>query len=151
MLKRNLLYTPNIRITIIIYFLFLYRNTLCTNVHNTFFKALNVVLNNFFYPLIYSENSINGHLSKVVPSQQQIILNCPARIYAHNWNYIKLIFLSSNKTSIFQPLDQKIIQYFKVYYRLKLLHCIPFKVDQNIKKKNKFINGLDSIFLIEFA
>jgi len=62
---------------------------------------------------------------------------------------IKLIFLPPNTTSICQPLDQRIIQNFKVHYRQRLLRHILSRVDQNIE--NKSINVLNTIFWIKSA
>jgi hypothetical protein len=66
-----------------------------------------------------------------------------------NLKNIKLIFLPPNTTSICQPLDQRIIQNFKVLYRQRLLRHILSKIDQNVK--NKSINVLDAIFWMKSA
>jgi len=61
-----------------------------------------------------------------------------------NLKNIKLIFLSPNTISICQPLDQGIIQNFKVHCRQRLLRHILSRVDQNVK--NESINVLDAFF-----
>jgi hypothetical protein len=66
-----------------------------------------------------------------------------------NLKNIKLIFLPPNTTSICQPLDQEIIQNFKVHYRQRLLRHILSKIDHNVE--NKSINVLDAIFWIKSA
>jgi hypothetical protein len=62
-----------------------------------------------------------------------------------NLKIIKLIFLPLNTTSIYQPLDRRIIQNFRVHYCQWLLCHILSRIDQNVE--NKYINVLKAIFL----
>jgi hypothetical protein len=67
---------------------------------------------------------------------------------------VKLAFFSPNTTSRLQPLDQGVIQTFKLKYRQKPLQHILVKVDNSNKVGSqllKKISVLDAIFWIDAA
>lgn len=74
----------------------------------------------------------------------------PRQPVLHN---IKICFLPPNTTAICQPLDQGIIQAFKVRYRSKILKRILSKIDEvsNANELVKSINVLDAIYLANTA
>ena len=67
---------------------------------------------------------------------------------------VKLIFLPANSTSLLQPLDQGIIQNFKVLYRKLLIERILVEIDRErtnaFALANKF-SVYDSIQMIYLA
>lgn len=64
---------------------------------------------------------------------------------------IKVINLPPNTTSVCQPLDQGIIQNFKVFYRGLLVKHLLSKIDTNAAPKSNMVNVLDAIYFIKTA
>jgi len=46
--------------------------------------------------------------------------NCPAHPIVHNLKSVEVRFLPPNATSFLQPMEQDVINMFKVYYRKQL-------------------------------
>lgn len=66
---------------------------------------------------------------------------------------INVIFLPANTTSVCQPLDQGIIQNFKVYYRSLVLNYVVSKMSSanSVSELSNNINVLDAICFIKTA
>ncbi|XP_039953998.1 tigger transposable element-derived protein 6-like [Bactrocera tryoni] len=62
---------------------------------------------------------------------------------------VKILFLPSNTTSVCQPLDQGIIQNFKIHYRNSQVKNILVSIETGSPKKN--INVLEAIHFIKEA
>ncbi|GBM39326.1 hypothetical protein AVEN_257438-1 [Araneus ventricosus] len=75
--------------------------------------------------------------------------NCTAHSLIPKMNAVKVVFLLPNTTSKLQPLDQRIIKSFKVFYRKELVKKV---VDSNDKKQIiKPFNMLDSMRMADRA
>lgn len=77
-----------------------------------------------------------------------IIDNCAAHCKVPGLNSIELVFLPPNSTSVSQPLDQGVIQNFKVNYRKLLIKGFISAIDKNEKFS---VSVLDALFYIEKA
>ncbi|GBM47482.1 Tigger transposable element-derived protein 6 [Araneus ventricosus] len=51
-----------------------------------------------------------------------LIDNCTAHIVPSNLQWIKVVFLPPNTTSVLQPMDQGVIRNLKCHYRKQLAH-----------------------------
>ena len=60
-----------------------------------------------------------------------IINNCPDHPIVENLPQIKPVFLSPNTTPVIQPMDQVIIKWVKVHYRIRLVKLILRCLDSN--------------------
>ena len=60
-----------------------------------------------------------------------IINNCPAHPILENLPQIKPVFLPPNTTPVIQPMDQGIIKWVKVHYRIRLVKLILRCLDSN--------------------
>ncbi|GBM09505.1 hypothetical protein AVEN_100421-1 [Araneus ventricosus] len=69
--------------------------------------------------------------------------NCTVHSLISEMNAEKVVFLPPNTTSKLQPLDQRIIKSFKVFYRKELVKKVMNSID--IKQKMKPFNLLDSM------
>lgn len=72
--------------------------------------------------------------------------NCSAHCAIDGLTSIELIFLPPNSTSVSQPMDQGIIQNFKVHYRNLLLKDMISSID---KKENFFVSVFHAICYID--
>ncbi|GBN37093.1 hypothetical protein AVEN_88630-1 [Araneus ventricosus] len=75
-----------------------------------------------------------------------LIVNCAAHIERSNLQWIKVVFLSANTTSVLQPMDQGVIRSLKCHYRKQLILRILECYDKN-KDCDIFI--LDAVVLLE--
>lgn len=93
-------------------------------------------------------------LNKQMKQRKRKILlfidNCPAHPSDLSFSNVKVQFLPANTTSHLQPLDQGIIQAFKLHYRKFLLQAIISRAEE-CKSANEiasFINVLDAILWV---
>lgn len=54
---------------------------------------------------------------------------------------VKLAFLPANTTTHTQPLDQGIVQNFKIFYRKHLVEHLVVSVQQRVQKGNQNLNS----------
>ena len=76
-----------------------------------------------------------------------IVDNCPAHPYLPRLTAIDLIFLSSNTTSLKQPMDQGVIRSIKARYLAKVIHKYINVSDSNKELPN--ITILDALIMLE--
>lgn len=62
---------------------------------------------------------------------------------------VQLEFLPPNTTSIFQPMDQGIIQSFKLYYRKYLLHHVIASIDHSVDIRNIDVEPIPTITIMD--
>ena len=72
----------------------------------------------------------------------QFIDNCTAHNHNIELSFINVHFLPPNKTSIFQPMDQGIIQNFKMFYRKEIIRRLVDNIENN---KSFSLNILEAI------
>ncbi|KAL4119165.1 hypothetical protein QTP88_012011 [Uroleucon formosanum] len=88
---------------------------------------------------------------KMVSEKRKILLfidNCTAHNLTSTFNAIKVQFLPPNTTSVLQPLDQGMINNFKIFYRKEIVK----KIVSAINDTNQIvINILDAIRLCDKA
>ena len=72
---------------------------------------------------------IDAEMRKKKRSILLIVGNCPSHQKVNNLKNVKLKCLPLNTTSKTQPLDQCIIQFFKVHYRDQLLEWVIMKAE----------------------
>ncbi|XP_054717662.1 tigger transposable element-derived protein 4-like [Uloborus diversus] len=75
-----------------------------------------------------------------------LIDNCSAHVELRNLQWIKVVFLPPNTTSVMQPMDQGVIRSLKCHYRKQLILRILECYDNN---KDCDISLLDAIVLVE--
>lgn len=73
-----------------------------------------------------------------------LVDNCTAHIEPKNLDYIKLVFLPPNTTSVLQPMDQGVIRSLKCIYRKQLILRILESYDKNVECN---ISLLDAMLL----
>ncbi|XP_057327621.1 tigger transposable element-derived protein 4-like [Microplitis mediator] len=77
-----------------------------------------------------------------------VVDNCPAHCLVENLEYIKVVFLPPNITSVLQPLDQGVIKSLKMHYRKLLVINLLQRIE---KKEEEKFTILDAIFMISQA
>ncbi|GBO39374.1 hypothetical protein AVEN_135356-1 [Araneus ventricosus] len=75
-----------------------------------------------------------------------LIDNCTAHIELSNLQWIKVVFLLPNITSVLQPMDPGVIRSLKCHYRKQLILHILKCYDEN---KDCDISLLDAVVLLE--
>ncbi|XP_056645814.1 tigger transposable element-derived protein 6-like [Diorhabda sublineata] len=77
-----------------------------------------------------------------------LIDNCPSHINLRDFEFIKVVFLPPNTTSVLQPMDQGIIQKIKTNFRKQLVLRFLQDVEENRETK---ISILDAIIMVHQA
>ncbi|XP_056630722.1 tigger transposable element-derived protein 4-like [Diorhabda sublineata] len=77
-----------------------------------------------------------------------LIDNCPSHIDLRDFEFIKVVFLPPNTTSVLQPIDQGIIQKIKTNFRKQLVLRFLQDVEENRETK---ISILDAIIMVHQA